>query len=35
VNDATARDWLDTKSEGTEFLEQATEIKTIWVPYGE
>ncbi|MDP5335806.1 MAG: aldehyde dehydrogenase family protein, partial [Paracoccaceae bacterium] len=35
VNDANARDWMDPKSEGREFLEQATEIKTIWVPYGE
>ena len=35
VNDARARDWMGPAGEGAEFLEAATEIKTIWVPYGE
>lgn len=35
VNDATAHDWMGPAGEGHAFLEQATEIKTIWVPYGE
>jgi aldehyde dehydrogenase (NAD+) len=30
------RDWLETKSgEGEEFLRQACQIKTIWMPYGD
>ena len=29
------RDWYDTATaDGTEFLEQATQVKNIWVPYG-
>ena len=35
VNHGRARDWLSPSSEGREFLAQATEIKTVWVPYGE
>ena len=35
VNDGHARDWMGAAGEGRVFLEQATEIKTIWVPYGE
>jgi aldehyde dehydrogenase (NAD+) len=35
VNDGKARDWMAAAGEGRAFLEQATEIKTIWVPYGE
>ncbi len=35
VNRGKARDWLGTEGEGREFLRQATEIKTIWIPYGE
>jgi aldehyde dehydrogenase (NAD+) len=35
VNRGKQRDWLSTEGEGREFLRQATEIKTIWVPYGE
>ena len=35
VNDGKARDWMGTSGEGRAFLEQATETKTIWVPYGE
>jgi aldehyde dehydrogenase (NAD+) len=34
VNDGHARDWMGATGEGRVFLEQATEIKTIWVPYG-
>jgi len=32
---ATAPDWLGAEAEGRAFLDQATEVKTIWVPYGE
>jgi aldehyde dehydrogenase (NAD+) len=30
---ATAVDWMT--AEGREFLRQATQVKNIWVPYGE
>ncbi len=33
VNNGRARDWSDPASR--EFLAQATEVKTIWIPYGE
>jgi aldehyde dehydrogenase (NAD+) len=33
VNNGKARDW--TKPASREFLAQSTEVKTIWVPYGE
>jgi aldehyde dehydrogenase (NAD+) len=29
------RDWTDPSAAGEEFLEQATQVKNIWVPYGE
>jgi aldehyde dehydrogenase (NAD+) len=30
------RDWLDAQvGEGREFLRQATQVKNVWVPYGE
>jgi aldehyde dehydrogenase (NAD+) len=30
------RDWLDVRaSEGREFLREATQVKNVWVPYGE
>ncbi|WP_010141672.1 aldehyde dehydrogenase family protein [Oceanicola sp. S124] len=32
VNNGMGRDW--EQAEGREFLEQATEVKTVWVPYG-
>jgi aldehyde dehydrogenase (NAD+) len=32
---ATAPDWTTPEGEGRAFLDQATEVKTIWVPYGE
>ncbi len=34
VNDGAARDWMGPEGEGRAFLEQATEVKTVWVPYG-
>ncbi len=35
VNNATARDWMSAYGEGRTFLQAATEVKTIWVPFGE
>ena len=35
VNNGFARDWMGAEGEGRAFLEQATEVKTVWVPYGE
>ena len=35
VNHARARDWFGAESEGRAFLRAATEVKTVWVPYGE
>ncbi len=35
VNHGRARDWFGPEGEGRAFLRQATEVKTIWVPYGE
>jgi len=35
VNHARARDWFGPQGEGREFLRHATEVKTIWIPYGE
>ena len=35
VNHAQARDWYAPTAEGRVFLRAATEVKTIWVPYGE
>ncbi|MCE2737774.1 MAG: aldehyde dehydrogenase family protein [Rhodobacter sp.] len=35
VNRARGRDWFGPEGEGRDFLRQATEVKTIWVPYGE
>ena len=32
----TVRDWMDPlEGEGPEFLRQATQVKNIWIPYGE
>ncbi len=33
VNNGKARDW--NRAEGQEFLRHATEVKNIWIPYGE
>jgi aldehyde dehydrogenase (NAD+) len=35
VNHARARDWMGADGEGRPFLRAATEVKTVWVPYGE
>ncbi|HEY7611574.1 MAG TPA: aldehyde dehydrogenase family protein [Gemmatimonadales bacterium] len=36
VSHGHARDWPDPRQgEGEEFLEQATQVKNIWIPYGE
>ncbi|OYW41417.1 MAG: hypothetical protein B7Z38_07375 [Rhodobacterales bacterium 12-64-8] len=35
VNHGNARNWMGAEGEGRTFLSQATEIKTVWVPYGE
>ncbi|MFN3845415.1 MAG: aldehyde dehydrogenase family protein, partial [Paracoccaceae bacterium] len=35
VNNGRARDWMAPDAEGRSFLRQATEVKTVWVPYGE
>jgi aldehyde dehydrogenase (NAD+) len=33
---AKSRDWLDPRQgEGREFLRRASEVKNIWIPYGE
>ncbi|MEC3861781.1 aldehyde dehydrogenase family protein [Mesobacterium sp. TK19101] len=34
VNDGAARDWFGAEGEGRPFLEAATEVKTVWIPYG-
>jgi aldehyde dehydrogenase (NAD+) len=36
VDDGGSRDWNDSRwGAGEEFLEQATQVKNIWIPYGE
>ncbi len=35
VEDGAARDWLAKEGQGRGFLHRATQIKNIWVPYGE
>lgn len=35
VNHGRARAWYGAEGEGREFLRQATDVKTVWVPYGE
>jgi aldehyde dehydrogenase (NAD+) len=36
VNDGFATDWFSTaQSEGREYLRRATQVKNIWIPYGE
>lgn len=35
VANGRARDWFGAQGEGREFLRHATEVKTVWVPYGE
>ncbi|GLT11738.1 aldehyde dehydrogenase [Sulfitobacter porphyrae] len=35
VNNGFARDWTGRDGEGKPFLQAATEVKNIWIPYGE
>jgi aldehyde dehydrogenase (NAD+) len=35
VNNGMARDWHSREGEGVSFLQASTEIKNIWIPYGE
>ncbi|MFY0619902.1 aldehyde dehydrogenase family protein [Shimia sp.] len=35
VNNGLSRDWFEADGEGRAFLQAATEVKNIWVPYGE
>ena len=35
VDAGVARDWPSAEGQGREFLQRATQIKNIWVPYGE
>lgn len=35
VNHGKSRDWLARDGEGHAFLQAATEVKNVWVPYGE
>ena len=35
VNHARSRDWFAPDAEGRQFLRHATEVKTVWIPYGE
>ncbi|MGH1368297.1 MAG: aldehyde dehydrogenase family protein [Maritimibacter sp.] len=34
VNNAVARDWSGPQGEGRSFLQHATEVKTVWIPWG-
>jgi aldehyde dehydrogenase (NAD+) len=35
VNTQIHREWISAANQGREFLQRATQIKNIWVPYGE
>ncbi|OYD74057.1 UNVERIFIED_ORG: aldehyde dehydrogenase (NAD+) [Burkholderia sp. CF145] len=35
VDHGRAFDWFDTSSEGPAFLRHATQVKNIWIPYGD
>ncbi|WP_375229697.1 aldehyde dehydrogenase family protein [Roseobacter sp. S98] len=35
VNNGMARDWMGPAGQGREFLDAATEVKNVWIPYGE
>ncbi|NCT13400.1 MAG: aldehyde dehydrogenase family protein, partial [Rhodobacterales bacterium] len=35
VNNGLARDWAGPEGEGAAFRDAATEVKTVWIPYGE
>ncbi len=34
VNNGLAREWMGAEGAGRDFLDAATEVKTVWVPYG-
>ncbi|WP_126975736.1 aldehyde dehydrogenase family protein [Frigidibacter oleivorans] len=34
VEDGAARDWTGPAGQGRDFLTRATEVKTVWLPYG-
>ena len=35
VNFGLDRNWIGVSGEGEEFLNAATEVKTVWIPFGE
>ncbi|KAF0674557.1 aldehyde dehydrogenase family protein [Profundibacterium mesophilum] len=35
VSDGMARDWLGPEGQGARFRDEATETRTVWIPYGE
>jgi len=35
TNDGKAVDWFSRRAEGRGWLRHATQVKNIWVPYGE
>ena len=35
VNYGRDRSWMSEAGEGKEFLNAATEVKTVWIPFGE
>ena len=35
TSDGKSPDWYDSQAEGSSWLERATQVKNIWVPYGE
>ncbi len=34
TGDGAARDWMAAEGQGRDFLRRATQVKTIWIPYG-
>ena len=35
VEDGAARNWTGPEGQGRQFLTRATQVKNIWIPYGE
>ena len=35
TSDGKSPDWYDSQAEGSSWLERATQVKNIWIPYGE
>jgi aldehyde dehydrogenase (NAD+) len=35
VNNGQTRDWFGAEGQGKDFLVASTEVKIIWIPYGE